>query len=134
MKIFMRTKESSLLVGAGKSTRLDAMRKKISLNGGDTVFNATDNKQQMRNDLTPAAKEALMQANVDIEERMSKILKAYPAGKTNTFFKLKYGVEIQKLNELSLTKVFEILVLDALRIRNFKMVQHLKMSGENIAT
>jgi hypothetical protein len=125
----MEQKSNSILVGAGKSKRLDAIRKKVSLGGRNNEFNDTQNSQQTDDELTQSAKQALSQARLSVEEKMSSILKAYPPGKANTFFRLKYRIDVQKINTMPLKKVFDLLAIDASNIQHFRMIQNLDYNG-----
>lgn len=128
----MEQRNSSLLVGVGKSKRLDAIRKKTGLAKDSNVFSATQNNRQSESDLTQSAKEALKQARLVIEQRMSSILNTYPPGKTNTFFRLKYGVDVKKIYTLPLNTAFDTLKLDASKIQHFKMIENLDFNGVNV--
>lgn len=126
----MKQSSSAVLVGAGKSKRLDALRNKVSLNMDKAPFRVTQKSQEkIENELSQFANEALEQAKHAIEERISKILNAYPPGKSKTFFKLKYGVDVQMVKRLSLRKVFDILTLNDSEIKYFKKIQHLNIYG-----
>ena len=125
------TVNGNVLVGAGKSSRLDAIRKKTVSPNNNTRF---DEKQKPRlvTGLNQQTKEALQQAALMMEERMTIIMNGFPAGKKNTFFKLKYGVDSNKINKMAMKQVFSILHLDSSKNRHFRLIEKLDIKGNRI--
>lgn len=127
----MKQSNSASIITVGKSKRLDAMRNKVNLNKDKSILIDTHNnlRQQRKNELPQPAKEALQGVRLLVEERMSKILNGYPQGKSHTFFKLKYGIEVAKINALPVREVFDVLALNTSLVMHFKLVQHLDING-----
>ena len=128
MKQKAKVSESSqLLVATGKSSRLDAIRKKTGL----LVDKVDLDKSQplLISGLNQQTKETLQQANSIIDERMNQILDTYSAGKKNTFFKIKYGVVPGKVRDKGIKEIFKLLALDAKTIKHFHLIESLHLDG-----
>lgn len=114
--------KSNQLISAGQSSRLAAMSRKVQA--------STKTLQQFNSDVKPDVKTALQQANKLVEQKMGFILNAYPVGKKNSFFKLKYGLSISQINEIEIKKVFTLLKLNA--TGQFKKIEDLDLKGNII--
>ncbi len=119
-----------LLVALGKSSRLDAFRQKSGLPINQAGKVKAYNLHTKAVGLDQQIKEALHQAKTIIEERVDSILNVYPEGKKNTFFKIKYGVDTDKIKGMSMRDVFNLLELDDKRIKHFLMIETLCLSGK----
>ncbi len=117
---------NSLLVGAGKSSRLAAIRDKAQQQSIDI------NKQprQFSKQLKLENKAALQHAVNLIEQRMAEILRAYPVGKKNTFFKIKYGIKVDEIRKMSIKQDFHLLQLNSIDIHKFHLIENLDFSGK----
>lgn len=127
-----QTISDSLLVGSGKSKRLDAIRNKAR--GVVSPIDKKQNQQSMKVGLNQNTTEALQQAEALIDETMQQLMNTYPAGKRNSFFKLKYGVNAEKIKQMSRKQVFTLLKLDNKKVRNFCLIENLDCSGTVITT
>lgn len=121
---------SHLLVARGKSSRLDAIRKKAGLAGKPTDLEEKQSQLVIGKGLNQATKEALQQASVLIEDKLNTLMAAYPTGKKNAFFKIKYGVEIEKVKEMSVQDIFKLLKLENKKIKHFLMIENLYLNGK----
>lgn len=92
--------EAGLLVGLGKSKRLAAMRLskelKVDIKPIKSKVNLNQNEMAVR------------QARELITQKIAEIKAAYPQGRQNKLFALRYGTE-DKLNQLSLRQLFTLL-------------------------
>ena len=116
------------LVSSQKSSRLAAMRNKVE----DKFVVKGNNQSQVGSGLKPELKVILNQAITIINEKLTTIIKSYPAGKKNTFFKLKFGISVEKVKEMSLKSVFDLLNLDSSKIRNFQQIEKMNCYGKII--
>jgi len=115
-----------MLVETGKSSRLAAIRAKAAKQSGEVK--TLD--RQFATHLKPENKRALLQAINLIEQSMSEILRHYPTTKKNTFFKLKYGVKVDKINKMPIKQVFHLLDLNPTGIDSFRLIENLTLCGE----
>lgn len=120
---------SHLLVAVGKSSRLDAIRKKADLVADPVVVNKKHKPFAQVSGLNQQSKEALQQAVTMIEYKMNSILATYPAGKKKTFFKLRYGVNPEQVDTLPLQEVFKLLKLDGSGIKYFPLIEKICSDG-----
>ncbi len=114
-----------LIVGTGKSSRLAQLANKVKKQD----FKLNQQQKQSVNNLKPEASLALQRANTLIEQKMSAILDSYPAAMKNSLFKLRYGVEIDKISTMAINDVFSLLGLDKAKIRQFTMIENLDSKG-----
>jgi len=125
-----KSKTSHLLVAAGKSSRLDAIRKKAELQFTGAHLNKKPKKQAFVTGTDQIIKEALQQAQSIIETRISSIIDAYPASKKNTFFKFKYGISVENLKQMALQDIFKKLELDFKNIKHYSLIEKLYLDGK----
>lgn len=118
-------------MAAGKSSRLDAIRKKAGLQIAGTDLQKKPKHKPFAAGLNQVTKEALQQAELMIETAIESILKAYPVGKQNTFFKLKYGVNIDNIKGLLIKDIFKKLGLNVHKIKNFNLIASLYLDGKS---
>jgi len=130
VKATIRTENSHLLVTAGKSSRLDAIRKKAEKKISGSEVNEKPKHQIFVPGTNQVIKQALQQAQLIIDTRIQSILKAYPAGKKNTFFKLKYAVSAETLKKQLINDIFKKLELDTKKIKNFNLIEKLYLDGK----
>ena len=95
-----------LLIAAGKSSRLDALRKKSALPVNLTDSDIKQNQILLATGLDQQTKQALHQAKSVFEEIMNSIMDAYPAGKKNGFFKIKYGADAGKVKDMLIKDIW----------------------------
>ncbi len=119
-----------ILVATGKSSRLDALRKKSGQPVNPLGATKKQNQHPFVDDLDQQTKEALHQAKRVFEETMNSIMDAYPAGKKNAFFKIKYGADAGKVKDMLVKDIFKLFELDAKKIKNFQMVDNLRLNGK----
>ena len=121
---------SNVLVGSGKSSRLAALSKKAS--GHKNIIGLGDNNSQYKFSvgLKLETEMALQQAIKMIEEKVTFILNGYPMGKKSKFFKLKYGVDIEKIKEMTMKDVFVMLGLETMMIQQFRLIESLDSNGK----
>ncbi len=125
-----KSETSHLLVAAGKSSRLDAIRKKAESQIAGTNDNKKSKPQSFVTGVDQITKEALQQAQLIIETKIDSIINAYPTGKKNTFFKLKYAVSVDKLQQMLLDDIFKKLELDSKSIKNYRLIEKLYLDGK----
>ncbi len=116
-----------LLVATGKSSRLDAIRKKAGLLVDQVELDK--NQQVLIPGLKQSTKESLQQANSIIDERITAIMASYSSGKENTFFKIKYGDYPDKIKKKKVLDVFKLLALDSKVIKHFQLIEALYLDG-----
>ncbi len=114
-----------MLVETEKSSRLAAMRAKAERAG-----QAKKPDREFAVGLKSENKRALLQAINLIEQSMSEILADYPTAKKNTFFKLKYGIKVDKINRMPIKQVFHLLHLKPTGIDDFRLIENLTLRGE----
>jgi len=123
---------SNVLVGAGKSSRLAALNNKAMGQKNITGLARNKSRQQFVAGLKPEIEIALQQSIKLIEEKVTVILNSYPISKKNTFFKLKYGVDLNKIKEMAMKDVFILLGLETLKIQQFRLIECLDSNGNNV--
>jgi len=121
----------ALLVGTNKSSRLAAMRAKAL--GVKSLKTAVKKDQKSwTSGLKTETKSALEQAEKLIDYKVAAVLSAYPKGKVNAFFKLKYGVKIDEINQLPRKEVFRLLGLETAKIKQFRLIEAMDSKGNII--
>jgi len=119
-----------LLVAAGKSGRLDALRKKSGLPVNQLGSAKKQNEHSFSDDLDLQTKKALHQAKRVFQETINSIMEAYPAGRKNRFFKIKYGSDAGKVKDMLIKDIFLLLELDGNKIKHFQMIENLHLNGK----
>lgn len=125
----MKQTNSSIIIGAGKSKRLDAMRNMNVQGENSYIHKRASIKQLSEGGLSESTKGALIEARTEVEQRMTFILNAFPPGKANTYFRIKYKVKAEQIKTLSLANVFSLLEIDDSKIKGFSLVEHLNFNG-----
>ena len=123
---------NDVLVGAGKSSRLAALSNKAMGQKSMTGMGSNKSQHQFIPGLKPEIELALQQSIKLIEEKVSFILNGYPMGKKSTFFKLKHGVDLEKIKEMAMKDVFALLGLETLKIQQFRLIESLDSSGKSV--
>lgn len=121
----------SLLVGANKSSRLAAMRAKAMGNVNSQAPIKKDQKQWTTG-LKTEVRNVLEQSEKLIDEKVAVVLNAYPKGKKNTFFKLKYGIKLEKIKMMSRKEVFSLLGLETAKIKQFRLIENMDHNGNTV--
>ncbi|MFW5444311.1 MAG: hypothetical protein ACKE51_08410 [Methylococcaceae bacterium] len=106
------------------------MRNKSRLPINNSDLEGNKSKHQFVAGLSEQTKEALQRANAAIEEQMISIMSAYPTGKKNTFFKLKMGVNTEKIKLMAIKEIFVLLNLKPANISHFRLVENLDVNGK----
>jgi len=126
----VKSESSQLIVSAGKSSRLDAIRKKAGLQIAGTELPKKTNSPILASGLPQQTKVALQQAGILFEERIASILNEYPAGKKKTFFKIKYGVSVAKIKTMLIKDIFKRLEMDKQQLKHYQLIENLYLSGK----
>ncbi|NOR72070.1 MAG: hypothetical protein GQ532_20700 [Methylomarinum sp.] len=121
----------ALLVGTNKSSRLAAMRAKAL--GAENLQTPVKKDQKLwATGLKAETKSALEQAEKLVDNKVAVVLSAYPKGKMNTFFKLKYGVKVDEINQMPRKEVFRLLGLETVKIKQFRLIENLDYNGNTV--
>ena len=99
---------SSTLLNEGKSTRLIEMRKKAVSMTAPVEDQHTDNLT-VSDVLDKSTKEELLKARQFINQQLADALAKYPTNKQARFFKLRFGMDIEQLKELSIKEIYSVL-------------------------
>jgi hypothetical protein len=123
---------SHLLVGSGKSSRLSAMRNKALLPKNRVELDDNKIRQSFVAGLNQQQTVALQKTSITIEERMALIMGDFPSGKKKTFFKLKFGVNAEKIEVMAIKDIFALLTLDSAKIQHFRLIENLDVKGKTV--
>jgi len=121
---------SHLLVGSGKSSRLSAMRNKALQPKNRVELDGNKTRQPIIAGLNQQQTLALQKTSIAIDERMTLMMSSYPAGKKKTFFKLKIGVNAEKIKVMAIKDIFILLNLDSAKIQHFRLIENLDLTGK----
>ncbi len=121
---------SHLLVGSGKSSRLSAMRNKSLQPKNRVELDGNKTRQPIIAGLNQQQTLALQKTSIAIEERMALIMGDFPSGKKKTFFKLKFGVNAEKIKVMAIKDIFILLNLDSAKIQHFQLIENLDLTGK----
>ncbi len=92
------------------------------------------NKQhQLVNRLKPETKVALEQAINLVNEKISVIISSFPTAKKKSLFRLRFGVGIDNINDMTIKQIFSMLDLDTGMIRDFRLIGNLDSNGVLVA-
>ncbi|AEG01231.1 hypothetical protein [Methylomonas methanica] len=100
---------SMSLLASGKSSRLLEMRKKSRQASADNL--SAENgigrpaTQSARNDVNPQ----LLLAQQLIDRRLADILAGFPAGRQRSLFKIRYGIDPEKLKQQPIDHIAKLL-------------------------
>ncbi|NOQ76362.1 MAG: hypothetical protein GQ475_00945 [Methylococcaceae bacterium] len=120
-KFRVNVQEAGLVVGLGKSKRLSAMRQAI-----EPKVNVEPTKSKVKPNLNKN-ETAIQQARELITQKIAEIKAAYPQGRQNKLFALRYGSE-DKLNQLSLKQLFTLLKMTEYLAKDISDVMFLEGS------
>ncbi|MCF6250418.1 MAG: hypothetical protein L3J75_03990 [Methylococcaceae bacterium] len=123
---------SHLLVGSGKSSRLSAMRNKAQQPKNRVELDGNKTRQPIIAGLNQQQTVALQKTSITIDERMTQMMSSYPAGKKKTFFKLKFGVNAEKIKVMAIKDIFILLNLDSAKIQHFRLIENLDLNGKTV--
>ena len=123
---------SDVLVGAGKSSRLAALSNKAMGQKSMTGVGSNKSQHQFIPGLKPETEKALQQSIKLIEEKITFILNSYPMGKKSTYFKLKHGIDINKIKEMAMKDVFVLLGLETIKVQQFRLIESLDSRGNSV--
>ncbi len=123
----------NLLVEAGKSSRLMAIGNKVIAKNNNPNQDFNNKLSQVETRLKPETKIALEQANNLIDEKVFVILNGFSSAKKNSLFKLRFGVDIDDINDMAIKRVFSLFYLDARKIQHFRLVENLNLQGVLVA-
>jgi len=98
----------SLLVSPGKSTRLQEMRQRAATANQPAPAPTQPTLQAKDESLSPE----LALARKLIDQRLSEILTTLPAGKQRSLFKIRFGMEPDKIKELPIKQIFTLLTIN----------------------
>lgn len=98
---------TTIMVGAGKSSRLQEMREKAMAARQTPVVN--EPQQALPSKLEKHLSPELIMARQLIDQRLAEILAGLPAGKQRTLFKIRFGVELEQIKSLPMKRVISLL-------------------------
>ena len=124
--------KSNVLVGVGKSSRLAALTNKVMGQKNITGLGDSRSPHQFVAGLKPETEMVLQKSIKLIEEKVTFILNSYPMGKKTKFFKLKHGVDINKIKQMAMKDVFVLLSLETTKIQQFRLIEALDSSGNSV--
>ena len=110
MTEFKPKETSSTLLASGKSSRLLAMRNK-SQNPSPTPASAEPHTQPAK-PTAPALQAELHLAQQLIDQQLMQILADLPAGKQRSFFKIRYGMDIDTLKQQPIHRIVKRLKIN----------------------
>lgn len=106
MTDFKPTETSSTLLASGKSSRLREMRNKNLNLSASTITN--DQKPAQAN-LKDKIQPELLLAQQLIDQQLAKILAGLPAGKQQSLFKIRYGMDLETLKQQPIHQIVKLL-------------------------
>jgi hypothetical protein len=129
---YVEVGESPALVDPAKSRRLREMLK--SKNAGmqnrqDTAAAAVESGNPF--DLPSEAVKELQQARQIIDDEIARIMSAYPEGRKNSLFKLRFGT-LEEIRAMEVRAIFNLLKLDCRRA-NLNRLQKIDYFGKKIS-
>ncbi len=119
---------STDLLSEGKSSRLMAIRKKIS-GADDTKTELNDDSKDDSIDLNMEVKAEWMRARAVIDHVLAEIMKNYPPDKRARFFAIRFGMSIDQLKQHSIKDIFSLLAIREKEGVNMKMIANLDYNG-----
>lgn len=118
------------LLTEGKSTRLLQMRQKAMGLAAERVVQC-ETTLDMKQDETKDTE--LARARQIIDHRLQAILSRFPADKKQNFFRIRYGATPEKLKELPISEIFNLLQLQQNPSVNMKHIADLDYNGRPIS-
>ncbi|MDT4288179.1 hypothetical protein RO575_01285 [Methylomonas sp. MO1] len=104
----------SLLVNPGKSSRLQEMRQRAATANQPIPVPTQPAFQAKDEGLSPE----LALARQLIDQRLSEILATLPVGKQRRLFKIRFGMEPEKIKELAIKQIFAALEINHPQLNN----------------
>lgn len=115
--------EHRVLVAPGQSKKLAAIRQKQQAEAPVAAQPA----EPLPSGLNPE----LVKARKLIDERLKQMLSAYPEGKQNRLFKIRFGCSIEQLKAGNIKTAFKKLELDEQAV-NMKLIAGLDFDGNKV--
>lgn len=116
------------LLSEGKSLRLmDLRRKAMGVAKSDEV-QKVDALARINN-LGKDLNKELLYARQIIDQNLSDILKNYPASKQKRFFKLRFGLSVEQLKNLSIYEICSVLGIKQKKLSNMPWLAELDYFG-----
>ncbi len=128
-KTITKPESRNSLISPGKSSRLDAIRKKSGRVSDQPAPASNSKKNQFPKNLNPQTNAALVAMNQRVEDYLNDVLRGYPANKKNSFFRLKHGCEIDQLREMNVQEICKCLKLDTTKIKDYALIAKLNLQG-----
>ncbi|AMK78172.1 MULTISPECIES: hypothetical protein [Methylomonas] len=104
----------SLLVNPGKSSRLQEMRQRAATANQPAPAPAQPSFQEKDGDVSPE----LALARQLIDQHLTEILAALPAGKQRRLFKIRFGIEPEQIKELAIKQIIALLEINHPQFNN----------------
>lgn len=122
----------SLLVNPGKSSRLQAMRNKAMAANQSAPTDGRPQSKAASHDKTLSPE--LLLARSAIDRRLAEILASLPAGKQQSLFRIRFGIELEQLKNLPIKRVVGMLKIGHPQLKNpqgdMKRIVDLTYNGE----
>jgi hypothetical protein len=119
---------SSTLLSEGKSTRLMKMRKKSASIATPVEAEQTD-KLTVLDALDKSTKEEFLKVRQIIDQQLAGVLEKYPVNKQARFFKIRFGMDIDQLKELSIKEIYSVLGVKQNNLSNKERITELDYFG-----
>ena len=121
----------SLLVGAGKSKRLQEMRDKAkAANLAAAPAPPPIKTRESAQNISPE----LALARQLIDQKLTAILASLPAGKQQSLFKIRFGISLAQIKQLPIKRVISLLQISDPQLNNLsasmKRIIDLNYNGE----
>lgn len=115
-----------ILVAGGKSSRLQQMREKSQTpQTPSPVIEPTLPTNHHPTQLPPA----LRLAREKIDHRLAQILNHLPAGKQQSLFRIRYGVDLEQLKQLPIKRILTLLQIQSDKLNDIKHIGDLDYDG-----
>ena len=114
---------SATVVNLGKSSRLQAMRDKAVV----AETRAQPGPPANRIDDSGLSPELLLARRM-IDQRLAEIWAKLPAGKQNSLFKLRYGVDLEQVRNLPIKRLVKLLQIQEPAMQN--LAAYMKRMGD----
>lgn len=118
--------EHRVLVAPGQSKKLAAIRQKLQ-----PAAQMPAPPSPAAFGLNPDAAKELGKARTLIDDRLKQILGAYPEGKKNSLFKIRYGCSVEQLKAGSIKAAFKKLEIDTPTV-DMKSIADLNFDGNTV--
>lgn len=127
------TANGTMLVGPGKSSRLQEMRNRaLAANAPTAPAQPQKQTKEGGKGLSPE----LALARQLIDQRLAEVMASLPAGKQKNLFKIRYGVELDQIKQLPIKRVAAMLKISHPQLNNprgdMKQTVELTYNGEQL--